>query len=480
MKILFIMPSMDNGYWKKLGKKVGPRSEPMSLVYIASTLNHYGHNASILDCESEGLSLQDVEQHLKEGNFEMVGIAMLTVMYTQTLELAKLVKRINPNTNVVVGGPHPSTNAMQIIKEVPEIDIAVIGEAEFTFMDLVRAVEDKKSFADIKGIAYRNEKGEAVMTPEREMIQDLDSIPIPDRSLLRMHLYRPSVSYYKKLPAYIVLTSRGCPYRCTFCSKVFEKTYRYNSPERVIAEMKDLVENFGAKEIVFRDDTFTMKRSWTEEVCKKIIDEGLHEKIRWSCMTRVNLVTLDLLKLMKKAGCWGIHFGVESGNQRLLDLMKKDVTVEQIRNAFKWTREAGIETRAFMMIGLPTETREESLETIEFAKSLDPDWAQFTICTPYPGTEMFRQAIETGEMKSTEWDNYQTWGGFSDHSLVFVPQGRTSNELKNLQKYALRSFYFRPKVIARKITNIDNLPILRKYVTGAVALMAGVTERAAE
>ena len=480
MKVLFIMPSMDNGYWKTLGKKVGPRSEPLSLVYIATTLNHNGHQATILDCEAEGLSLGDVEKHLKENNFGMVGIAMLTLMYSQCVDLAKLVKKVNPDTKVVVGGPHPTTNAIQVLTDIPEVDFAVIGEAEFTFLDLVKAVENKTNLSEIKGIAYRDNNNIPKITPEREMIEDLDIIPMPDRKLLKMNLYRPSVSYYKKLPAYIVLTSRGCPYRCTFCSKVFEKTYRYNSSDRVVAEVKDLVENFGAKEIVFRDDTFTMKKSWTEEVCNKLIAEGLNKKIRWSCMTRVNLITPDLLRLMKQSGCWGIHFGVESGNQRLLDLMKKDVTVEQIRDAFKWTREAGIETRAFMMLGLPSETREESLETIQFAKSLNPDWAQFTICTPYPGTEMYKQAIESGEMKTGNWDNFQTWGGFSDHKLVFVPHGRTSEELKNMQKYALRSFYFRPKIILRKMTKLDNLPILKKYITGAFALMAGVTERKAE
>ncbi len=480
MKVLFIMPSMDNGYWKKLGKKVGPKSEPLSLVYVASMLNSKDHNSKIIDCEAEGLSFEDIKKYLKQSQFDMIGIAMLTVMYSQTVELARIAKEINPKIKVAVGGSHPTSNAKEIIDKEKDIDFAVVGEAELTFLELANSIEKNLNLSEVKGIAFRNEANETIITPEREIIKDLDELPMPDRSLIKMSLYRPSVSYYKKLPAYIILTSRGCPFRCTFCSKVFDKSYRHHSTDRVIAEMKDLVENFGAKEIVFRDDTFTMKQSWVKELCNKIIEQGINKKAKWSCMTRVNLVTLESLKLMKEAGCWGIHFGVESGSQRLLDFIKKDVTVEQICDAFKWTREAGIETRAFMMLGLPTETREESLETIKFAKELNPDWAQFTICTPYPGTEMFYQAIESGEMKSTEWDNFQTWGGFSDHNLVFVPKGRTSDELKELQKMALRSFYFRPKVIFRKMTKLDNLPILKKYVTGAFALIVGVTERKAE
>jgi len=197
-------------------------------------------------------------------------------------------------------------------------------------------------------------------------------------------------------------------------------------------------------------------------------------------MTRVSLVNLELLKLMKEAGCWGIHFGVESGSQRLLDMIKKDVTIKQIKDAFKWCRETGIESRAFMMLGLPTETRDESLKTIQFAKELDPDWAQFTITTPYPGTELYDQVVESGELNSKEWDNYQTWGGLSDHELVWVPKGRTSEELKTLQRKALFEFYFRPKVILRKITNISNFALFKKYILGAMALASGGSGRPME
>ncbi len=470
MRICLIMPSLTNGYWRTLGKKIGPNSEPLSLVYIATYLNSKGHQVSIIDAIAEDLTEKDVEQRLKEGNYDIVGVTMLTLMYTEALNICKIAKKLNPKTYTIVGGPHPTIAAYATLKNENDIDFAVIGEAEITFLELIESMDGKRKISDVDGIAYKTKSGDIKLTKPREIIEDLDMMPIPDRKLLKMNLYRPSVSYYKRLPAYIILTTRGCPYRCTFCSKVFDKKYRQNSVGRVIEEMEILTNDFGAKEIVFRDDTFTMKWPWVNDFCNKLIEKGLNKKVRWSCMTRVNLVNLELLKLMKKAGCWGIHFGVESGNQRLLDLIKKDATVQQIKDAFKWCKEAKIETRAFMMLGLPTETREESMQTIQFAKDLDPDWAQFTITTPYPGTELYEQANEFGELKSIDWNNYQTWSGFSDHDLVWVPKGRTSEELKELQRRALREFYFRPNFILKKIIHIDNLEILKKYILGAWAI----------
>ena len=471
MKVCLIMPSIENGYWKKLGKKVGPQSEPLSLLYIATYLNSKGHQASIIDALAEDLTDKELEQRITDGNFDIVGVTMLTLMYSRTRDICKMVKKINPNIYTVIGGPHPTIAAKATLENEKEIDFAAIGEAEITFYEILEALQNKKNLSSVNGIAYKTKKGEVKITKPREIIEDLDSLPIPDRSLLKMKLYRPSVSYYKRLPAYIILTSRGCPYRCTFCSKIFDKRYRQNSVDYTINEMKMLMEKYGAKEIVFRDDTFTLKFAWVNEFCNKLIEQGLNKKVRWSCMTRVNLVTLDMLKLMKKAGCWGIHFGVESGSQRLLDMIHKDITIQQIRDAFKWCKQAGIETRAFMMLGLPTETREESLQTIKFAKEINPDWAQFTITTPYPGTELYNQAKECGELKSIDWDNYQTWAGFSANDLVWVTKGRDSSEIKELQRKALKEFYFRPSFISKKLMHIDNYQILKKYALGAWAIL---------
>ena len=473
------MPSMDNGYWKKLGKKVGPRSEPLNLLYIATFLNNNNHKAEVLDCETEGISFEELENRIRKGNYDVVGVAMLTPLYSQAVQCCKIAKKVNPNIKTVVGGSHPTLRPKGTVDDEPSIDVAAVGEAEFTFLELLDAFEGKRKLKDVKGIVYR-ENNKVIMTEHRDNIQDLDVFPIPDRSLINMKLYRPSVSYYKKLPAFTMVTTRGCPYRCTFCATA-KTGYRMHSIERVVEEMKSLVEEYGAKEILIRDDTFTLNRKRTRELCDAIIASGLNKKVSWDCITRANLVDPELLQKMKDAGCWGVHFGVEGGTQQLIDSIKKDSTLQTIRNAFKWCRELKMNTRAYMMLGLPGSKYEDDLKTIEFAKEIDPDWAQFTICTPYPGTQLYEELIKDGKLDSKKWDSYQTWGGFSEElTLPWVSEGRTSDELKTLQRKALKSFYFRPKVILRKLTSIDNLPIFRKYILGAFALLAGGSGRPPE
>ena len=477
MKILLVIPSVDNGYWKKLGKKVGPRSEPLSLLYIATYLNQNGHKAEVVDCEAEGVSLENLEEKIKVGNYDCVGVAMLTPLYSQAVNICKLVKKINSNIKTIVGGSHPTLRSKGTVDDEESIDVAAIGEAELTFLDLLDAFEGKKELKDVDGIVFRIGK-EVIQNKERQKIQDLDLLPIPDRSLINMSLYRPSVSYYRRLPAYTIITTRGCPYRCTFCATA-KTGYRMHSVERVVAEMKMLVEDYGAKEILIRDDTFTLNRQRTVDLCNAIIERGLNKKISWDGITRANLVDKELLIKMKQAGCWGMHFGVEGGTQKLIDGIKKDTTLDAIENAFRLCREVGINTRAYMMLGMPGSTKEDDMATIEFAKKIDPDWAQFTICTPYPGTQMYDEQVKVGNV-SSDWDTFQTWGGFSETDLPWVADGRTSDEVKEMQRHALKSFYFRPKVIVRKMTNIDNLPILRKYVLGAMALATGGSGRAPE
>lgn len=474
------MPSSDNGYWKKLGKKVGPRSEPLSLLYIATYLNKNGHKTEILDCEAEGISGKELEKHIQKGKYDIVGVAMLTSMYSQAVDVCKIAKKVNSKIKTIVGGSHASVRPKETAEAEKSIDIVTIGEAEVTFLKLLNAFEGTGSLKEIPGIVYK-EKGAAIRNEPAPKVQDLDTFPIPDRDLIKMRLYRPSVSYYRRLPAYTMITTRGCPYRCTFCATAMTG-YRMHSVPRVVEEMKLLVEKYGAREILIRDDTFTLSKKRTMDLCDAITKEGLNKKVKWDCITRANLVDPELLKKMKEAGCWGIHFGVEGGTQKLIDTIKKDSTLEIIRNAFKWAKEAGLETRGYFMLGLPGAAKEDDLATINFAIELDPDWAQFTVTIPYPGTQLYKDAKQYGALTSSsaKWDNYLTWGGFSEGELPWVTNGRTSSELKELQKIALRKFYFRPKVILRKMMRVDNLAILRKYVLGAFALLAGGAGRPPE
>jgi anaerobic magnesium-protoporphyrin IX monomethyl ester cyclase len=262
------------------------------------------------------------------------------MMYPQCVALLKKIRSILPHVKIIVGGPHATILPKECLENISEVDVVIVGEGEQTIVELMNSFEKDSGLNSVDGIFYRN-KGIIQSTKPRNLIQDLDHIPIPDRTLLDMTLYRPSVSYYKKLPAYMILTSRGCPFQCTYCSKIFGSNYRHHSVGRVLKEMEILIKDFGAREIVFRDDTFTINKTFTKNLCESIIEKGYHKKISWSCMTRVNLVDFELLTLMKRAGCWGIHYGVESGSQRLLDIIKKGITIEQIKRAHKITRKVG-------------------------------------------------------------------------------------------------------------------------------------------
>lgn len=474
MNILLISPclSTSDRYGSALGK-VGPTTEPLGLAYLAAYVREKRLNKDcieILDMAALNYGEKELTAKLKEKKWDVTGIMVLTPMYLRAKETTLIVRKASPESKIILGGPHATIFPEQTLEEIPEIDLIVIGEGELTFCKLIDSLENGKSLGTVNGIAYR-EDGKTKRTIPRELVKDIDQLPMPSRDLLQMDLYKPAPTYYKKLPSYIMLTSRGCPFNCAYCSKISGTNYRSHSIGRIISEMEELIYQYGAREIIFRDDTFTINKAHVMKLCTEIIWKGLHKKIKWTCMTRVHLVDLDLLRLMKKAGCWSIHYGVESGNQRLLDLIQKGITLEQVKQAFKWTREAGIETKAFFMLGLPTETNKESLRTIDFTKKLDPDWIQVTITVPYPGTKLYDIAKKDGTLKSFKWENYQTWAGWSDKELVYYPEGRTPDELKDLQKRAMREFYLRPKFILRQLIGLRSLDNIKIYSQGAYALV---------
>lgn len=472
MKITLISPCLSTAerYGKALGK-VGPTTEPLGLAYLAASIQQKtNHDVEIIDAAVMNYTHEQLKECVLLSKPAVVGIMMLTPMYFRAQEVVRLVRQVLPDSTIIVGGPHVTIFPSETMEENPEIDYAVVGEGEITIVELLSAIEGKKKAGEVKGIAHRAH-GKIEMTLQRPFIQNLDEIPLPARDLLPMKKYTPAPTYYRELPSHIVLTSRGCPFHCTYCSKVFGKTYRFHSIKRIMEEVNLLISRYKAKEIIFRDDTFTINQNHVKELCKKLIDSGVSKKIRWTCMTRVNLVNPELLKLMKKAGCWSIHYGVESGSQRLLDLIEKGITLEQVRNAVKWTKEAGIEVKAFFMIGLPSETKEESLQTMAFTKELDPDWIQVTITVPYPGTKLFEIAKAEGTIKSFKWEDYQTWAGWSDKDLVYTTKGRNPEELKALQKQAMREFYMRPRFILRQISELRYHGRLKTYMLGAYAIM---------
>jgi anaerobic magnesium-protoporphyrin IX monomethyl ester cyclase len=339
-------------------------------------------------------------------------------------------------------------------------DIAVVGEGDLTMVQLVETIENHGNFAKVDGIAYRRDS-KLIRTAPRPYIDDLDALPFPARHLLPdLNMYKPTPSAYRYLPQATMITSRGCPYRCAFCDRsVFGNRYRARTAKNVVDEMELLMTEYGAKEIRFWDDTFNIDQQRVVAICDEISKRNLD--IAWTCLGRVNHMNETLLEAMAKAGCWQVDYGIESGNQKILNGITKGQTLEMVRKVVNMTSRAGIGVRGFFMLGLPGENEATMNDTIEFAKRLDLTSAVFHITTPFPGTELFRIATDSGELRrDASYDEYML--GFSE-DVPYVPLGLTAQQVRDFQSGAYREFYFRPSFLVKRILEIKSLKDIQRY-----------------
>ena len=469
MKILLINP--DYSTKERYGDiaPFGADNEPLGLAYIAASLEKNKYDVTICDAAVAGLSVDGISKKIKDESFDIVGITMLTPTYVHVKNLAVAIKGRNKYIKLIVGGPHPTALPQDTLKEILQIDYVIAGEGEYSMVNLIKALENNKPINSIDGITFREK--EKIVTNSPALIDNLDDLPLPARHLLPMDQYHMTATRTNEEHSYTISVARGCPFKCTYCYRTFGKKFRHHSTDRITNEIEMLINKYGAKEINLEADTLTLNKKFIIDLCEAIIKKGLQKKIQWTCESRVDTVNKEMLELLKNAGCWQISYGVESGSQRLLDLVEKGEKLEQFEHVFRLTEKVGISIRAFFMLGIPTETREESLETINFAKKLDARWSQFTIVTPFPGTKLFDLAKKEGGIRSFNWEDYKTHGGWTDVELVFVPKDRTSEELKSLQRKAVRDFYLRPVVFLRFLKNLNSFSKLVSYSKGFFVLL---------
>lgn len=438
VKIVLINPPIDSkseGTYEKWAPHLG-------LGYLASTLLHAGFRCEIIDAKFEGINLSEVHERIKACKPDLVGITMVTEDFRSASHVGQMVKEIDSSIIVIVGGPHPTAVPTRTLEENKNYDIAVEGEGEYSLCDIIGVVEsgNLNKLRDVKGITYRSESG-IVRNEPRPLIKDIDSVPFPAWKLFKTD----------EDTLYPIITARGCPFRCIFCQPLYGKIVRFRSVENLLAEVNYLISNFRCKKISFQDDTFTLDRKRLSEFLDRFIEKGYIDKITWICETRVNTVSPDLLKKMKKAGCVSVGFGVESGNEEILKIIKKGITKDQARNAVKWAKETGLFTRTFFILGHPYETEETAKETIDFAKELNPDMTTFSIMTPIPGTEVEQMAEKgIGGLRLLSKD-------YSDYSLqlgkAMELEQLSISQLKRLQLKGYLGFYLRK----RKFGNILGL-----------------------
>ena len=418
----------------------------LGLAYLAAVAEENGHEVRILDC-ARGLGWDAVAHAGRTFRPDVVGVNATTPTFANTVRTASILRDIVPEATIVTGGPHPTADPAHAAAQ-PVFDYHVLGEGERTFTELLDHLAGKgpESPDEIAGLAFRR-NGELVVTARRAHIKDLDSLPLPARHLLPpLTAYHPTPASYRRLPIAVIMTSRGCPYRCTFCDRaVFGESFRQRSADDVMVEVEEAAVRYGAKEIRFFDDCLTLNKKRLAEICKEL--SALRPPVPWTCLTKANLVTSDMLRMMREAGCWQVLYGIESGDDRVLEAISKGTTVEENRRAVEWAHEAGIRVRADFLVGSPTETPASLENTLTFAKSLPIDFAHFNKFVPFPGTEMYRKLMEQG----FELDLSGSSSTLDHDAMVYVPPAVPPAAYRAFLDRAYREFYFRPGYMARRL-----------------------------
>jgi radical SAM superfamily enzyme YgiQ (UPF0313 family) len=429
-------------------------SPSLGLAYLATAAENRGDRVRIYDGDVEEKS-QDVTALtavVRDFAPEVVGITANTTQITAAWRDAELVKSLS-SALVILGGPHP-TSLPEESAAKPFVDVVVRGEGENTWLELLSILEAEDwtlgSLSQVAGITYQAEGGEVISTPDRPSIpvEELNAMPMPAWHLFRLDRYtnlQPTVDQVDG-PSLPILTSRGCPYRCTYCSQIGPRRWRARSVDSVVTEWRWLVRDLGAAEIGVLDDSFNIDRQRVLEICQRLVDEGLNQ-VPWIMINgiRANLADEEVLGAMKRAGCIRAAFGVESGNQQILDsVVYKHLTLDQVRLAFKAARAVGMETIGFFIVGLPGETEETMDDTIRFACELDPVVANFSIATPFPGTQMYETVKAQGHLLAETWDDFV----FFEGKARFEMPGLPAELVERKWKEAYRRFYLRPRRIA--------------------------------
>lgn len=465
-KIILIYPPfpMEERYGKGLAQ-IGTCLPPLGLLSLAAVLEQNDYEVRVYDSDLRNSNVEQLVEYVKDYDPDFVGIYCNTSNYHRVLNYASNIKNIK-NYPICLGGPHPVIEPAEVLKN-KDIDYVVAGEGELTIIEFLDFLNNKKDLSLVKGIAYKKQDGSVAVNPKRELIQNLDVLPFPARHLVEINKYRPSPHHYKKLPMATMIVSRGCPFGCTYCASrnVWGRSYRSRSVDKVMEELKFLIKTYGVKNINFWDDLWGVKREWAEEFCRRMIDEKI--KISWSCERRVDTVDIDILKLMKKAGCYSIFYGIESFDQDCLNAVNKGIKVEQAQEVMMLTKKVGIEVRANFILGLPNETPEKVKAMVKKICHINPDYIKFNILTPYPGTTLYHE-VKSGKWGTFKEDPNRSTGYFA----TFLPYGyKNFEELEAMRKYAFRKFHFRPRYIYSRLKKIRSWSDIKKYWDGFKAVV---------
>jgi len=441
MHVLLINPPAYAKPRKAIWRYVSSTMPPLGLAWLAAVLEQEGHRVKVLDAPPENLGIDGIVQWVRfHGPFDLVGLTASTPLIGNAIEIARGIRSEMPTTRIVLGGVHPTVLPEEVLSE-PAVDVAVRGEGERTILEIAA----ERPLEDVAGISFRMD-GAVFHTPDRRLIDDLNTLPLPAYHLLPMSKYRPAAGAAKRVPATSVLATRGCPSRCTFCYRLCGRRLRVRSGRKVAEEVKLLQDRYGVREVCFYDDIFTMVKREVKAFCAGIRDLGID--LTWSCFSRIDTFNEDTFRMMKDAGCHQVMFGIETSNRQILENIGKRIDPERVEWVVRTTQKIGIEVRAAFMLGNPGETVETMEENIRFAIQLEPDLALFNITTPFPGTEMFEWADRNGLLKTKDWRHYNL-----SMPVMELPTA-PSEKVLEYYRTAHRRFYLRPAYILKRLKRL--------------------------
>lgn len=408
---------------------------PLDLVYVAALLRKNNINVTIIDASTLHIPHEKAIKIIKRKRPWFVGIPSAWGSFYDDLNLSKMIKQELPEVKIIISGPNVTVEPERALGS-GYIDYCILGELEKPFVDIVKG-------KITNNVAYKSNG--KIITHERVLLEDLDSLPFPARDLLPIDKYQ--LPFLRRNPFTTIITSRGCPYKCTFCQVNiwYLNRVRFRSVDNVLEEIDEVVNKFKIHQIIFRDPTLTFRRDRVLDLCRELIRRKYN--ISWRCFSCVDTVDKELLHLMKEAGCHQVSYGFESGNQEVLNLSKKGITIEQSKQAVKLTKEAGIEVSGSFMFGMYSETKRTIQETLEFALHLNCDYAQFQLATPIPSTEFYKQSNSVNKQSCFEFSRWYKWMTPSNTHLPY-------EFLHRKLRQAYRSFYFRFSYIYRHIFKI--------------------------
>lgn len=438
---------------------------PLGLMYLASAIEKFTEwEVEILDTQAAGTSYALLEKQIASRKADVVGIQVYTFSLIDAYETARIVRKVLPDARIVMGGPHVNIYPAETM-ESGLADYVCLGEGEYSLSELLGRIATDKSAEGIKGI-WRRESGRTVEGPHPEVINDLDALPFPSRKLVPADRYKTLLSRGRFTT---LMSSRGCPYRCIYCDRPqMGKKFRPRSAVNIADEIETCLRDFGIRTFFFYDDTFNIDRVRVMAFCRELKSRSLG--VKWDIRARIDRMDEEMLDALADAGCERIHYGIESGSQDILDNMRKDIKLDEAKRIVHSTKKAGIETLCYFMLGNPGEKEEHIKRTVDFACSLDADYAHIAVTIPFPGTPLYALGLERKIFKDDYWREFA-----QNPSKDFVPRVWEENfsreELIARMNASYRRFYFRPQYMFKTLFKTKSPSELIQKITGGIGLL---------